>query len=270
VTATTLRERRVNQMPLSTSLFPTDSHNVHAFLIASGNWFFKVRDILSPVVFIALVLCTRPLWEFGDPRDTALITVGGIVGLSGQVLRAAVIGYAYVKRGGKDKKVYADTLVQEGFFNHCRNPLYVGNLLILIGLLIAYGSVAAFVIGTVFYLYLYLAITLAEENYLRAKFGTAYDEYVARVNRYLPDFRGLRTSLADMTYDWPRLIRKEYGTIFAWFGTLVGIIAWKASLDADTVWDRRIGIVITLLLVIGAGLWATARILKKRGVLGTG
>lgn len=243
---------------------------VHAFLIASGNWFFKVRNGLSPIVFIALVLLTRPLWRFGDPRDIALMIAGLLVTLSGQVLRAAVIGYAYIKRGGKDRKVYADTLVQEGFFNHCRNPLYVGNVLILLGLLIAYGSVAAFVIGTAFYLYLYLAITLAEENYLRGRFGEAYDAYVARVNRYLPNFRGLGKSLEGMSYDWPKLLRKEYGTTFAWFSTLLGVIAWKAWLFNGHRFDARMATGIGSALGFAALLWVIARVLKKRGVLGTG
>jgi protein-S-isoprenylcysteine O-methyltransferase Ste14 len=243
---------------------------MYAFLIASGNWFFKVRDLLSPIVFAALVLVTRPLYPFGDRRDVALILLGALVTLIGQILRAAVIGYAYVKRGGKDRKVYADTLVQEGFFNHCRNPLYVGNVLILFGLLITYGSPIAIAMGGVFYLYLYLAITLAEEKYLRGRFGAAYDEYVDRVNRFLPDFRGLGKSLEGMRYDWPKLIRKEYGTTFAWFSTLVTAIAWKASLANGHRFDTRVATAVGSALGVATLLWATARILKKRGTLGTG
>lgn len=257
-------------MSTSASSQPSSPSGAYAFLVASGNWFFKVRDLLSPIVFIALILCTRPWWRFGDPRDVTLIIAGASVTLAGQALRAAVIGYAYVKRGGKDRKVYADTLVQEGFFNHCRNPLYVGNMLILIGLLIAYGSLAALVLGLLFYIYLYVAITLAEEQYLRGKFGLTYDVYVARVNRFLPDFRGLGKSLDGMSYDWCRLIRKEYGTTFAWFATLLGIIALKAYLTTPQHAVTPLQRTLLALLAVAAALWATARILKKRGTLGTG
>lgn len=241
-----------------------------ALLIASGNWFFKVRNALSPIVFIALILLTRPLWRFGDPRDVTLMAIGLLITLAGQALRAAVIGYAYIKRGGKDRKVYADTLVQEGFFNHCRNPLYVGNVLILFGLLVAYGSPTAFVIGVAFYLYLYVAITLAEENYLRGRFGADYDAYVARVNRYLPDLRGLSKSLEGMRFDWPKLIRKEYGTTFAWIATFLGLVGWKAWLSNGHRFDPRIAAALGSTLAVATILWATARVLKKRGTLGTG
>lgn len=240
------------------------------FLVASGNWFFKTRDFISPIVFLLLVMLTTPLWRFGDPRDTVLIVAGVSVTLAGQALRAAVIGYAYVKRGGKDRKVYAETLVQEGFFNHCRNPLYVGNLLILGGLLIAYGSPVALAIGTIFYLYMYFAITLAEEHYLYGKFGAPYADYLARVNRYLPDFRGLSTSLRDMQYDWPRLVRKEYGTTFAWVATLLGLIIRKAYLANGHHWSRRVDIDVAAIFAAAAVLWALARVLKKRGTLGVG
>ena len=242
---------------------------LHALLIASGNWFFKTRDALSPIAFALLVLCTRPLLPFGDPRDAWLIAIGTAITLGGQTLRAAVIGYAYVKRGGKDRKVYADTLVTEGFFNHCRNPMYVGNLMILLGLLVAYGSAVAFVVGAAFYLYLYVAITLAEEHYLRGKFGATYDAYAARVNRFALDPRGLRASLASFRYDWPRLVRKEYGTTFAWYATLLLLISRKAYLAHATL-DTNVQRGLLVALLIGFALWATARLLKKRGVLGRG
>ena len=208
---------------------------MHAFLVASGNWFFRTRNWVSPLAFALLVLLTRPAFAFGTRQDVTLLLAGVCVSLAGQGLRAAVIGYAYIKRGGKRKKVYADTLVQGGFFAHCRNPLYVGNYLLLAGLLVSYGSAVALLAGLAFYGYLYLAITLAEEQYLSGKFGDAYADYAARVNRYLPDPRGLGRSLHGMRYDWRKLVRKEYGTPFAYVVTLLLVVLWKAFLAAGHV-----------------------------------
>lgn len=243
--------------------------NAIGFVITSGNWFFKVRDILSPLVFGSLVVTTRPLWRFGDPRDTSLVVLGIAISVLGQTLRAAVIGYAYVKRGGKDKKVYADTLVTLGFFNHMRNPMYVGNVLILLGLLTTWGSWVAVGVGGAFYLYLYWAITLAEEQYLRGRFGEEYDAYIARVNRYFPNFRGIGRTLEGMRYDWAKLVRKEYGTAFAWVGTLLLLLSRKAHL-AGFGFDSRIQRTLLILLTLSASGWTVARVLKKRGMLGAG
>jgi protein-S-isoprenylcysteine O-methyltransferase Ste14 len=63
-----------------------------------------------------------------------LDALGVVVLAGGLALRSLVVGLAYIKRGGKGKKVYADALVTDGIFAHSRNPLYLGNILILCGL----------------------------------------------------------------------------------------------------------------------------------------
>jgi hypothetical protein len=62
---------------------------------------------------------------------------------------------AYIVRGGKEGKPYAEGLVTRRNFNHCRNPLYVGNILMLLGVGILANSilyVAVFYPGLLFYL----------------------------------------------------------------------------------------------------------------------
>jgi protein-S-isoprenylcysteine O-methyltransferase Ste14 len=93
----------------------------------------------------------------------------------------AVVGYAYIIRGGKNRQVYAEDLVTGGFFNHSRNPLYVGNLLILLGPAAHMERTAAYLVGVPFFLIGYSAIVAAEEAFLRRKFGAQYDAYAARV-----------------------------------------------------------------------------------------
>src|SRR5438093_814681 len=89
----------------------------------AGSFLFAWRNLIFPVALIALLGATRPVFAFGDPRaDRWLDALGLAIAIAGQSLRAAVIGYAYIHRGGKDRKVYADRLVTEGFFQHSRNP----------------------------------------------------------------------------------------------------------------------------------------------------
>jgi hypothetical protein len=47
--------------------------------------------------------------------------IGLVVTITGQLIRGITIGLAYIIRGGKDRPVYAEDLVTEGMFNHCRN-----------------------------------------------------------------------------------------------------------------------------------------------------
>jgi len=81
--------------------------------------------------------------------------LGLITTVLGQAVRGATIGLAYIVRGGKEGKPYADGLVTEGIFRHCRNPLYVGNILMLLGVGILANSlfyVAVMVPGFLIYL----------------------------------------------------------------------------------------------------------------------
>jgi len=180
------------------------------------------------MVFVILPLTTRPgLFWGSEVLDRVVVILGILIALAGQSLRLLVIGYVYVKRGGKNRRIYADKLVVEGFYAHTRNPMYVGNFLITVGVGITYGSPWIYFLVIPFFSFVYVTIVMAEETFLRDKFVNEYEEYEKRVNRFVPDFRGIKNSLKDFHYDWRRALRKDYGTIC---GTLFGLLiinVWK-------------------------------------------
>lgn len=192
-------------------------------MISIGNFFFKYRNILFIFLYLALFVPSPELFraeQFGAGYYWWPIILGLVVTVTGQLIRGATIGLAYIVRGGKDKKVYAETLVTEGIFNHCRNPLYVGNVLMLAGVGILSNSLIYVLIFIPLFLFIYQAIILAEENFLRNKFGKEFDDYCARVSRWGLDCRGLGRTFGRMTFNAKRWILKEYNTQFVW---LVGI-----------------------------------------------
>src|ERR1700752_1925228 len=141
-------------------------------LIRIGHWFFRTRDAVFPVVLLALAFGTRPLVIDGNWQlDRRLDALGFAVASIGQLLRVAVIGFAYITRGGKNRRIHADSLVQDGIFAHCRNPLYLGNILIVAGLAIVHGSWWFYLIGIPFFVFAYSAIVRAEEDFLSRRFG---------------------------------------------------------------------------------------------------
>jgi protein-S-isoprenylcysteine O-methyltransferase Ste14 len=235
-----------------------------SLLVRYGNFLFRYRDLLFPVVLIPLFVAFRPHYPRGSERlDTLLDVAGVLVALAGQALRVAVIGYAYIIRGGRNRRVYAEGLVTEGLFAHSRNPLYVGNLLIILGLLMIHNNPWVYAIGVPFFLLAYAAIVAAEEAFLRGKFGAAYDAYAADVPRWLPRLRGLRESVRGMRFNWRRVVLKEYGSAFYWSAGAVLLLAWETLAYHDyaeratylnTLW------VCLALLAVG---WGAARYLKK-------
>src|SRR5205814_7404454 len=102
-------------------------------------------------------------------------STGFLVASAGQMLRAATIGLEYIIRGGRKRQVYAEKLVQGGVFAHCRNPLYLGNFVILLGVGLASNSVLFLCIAIPFFAFAYWALIAAEENYLRNKAEHEFD-----------------------------------------------------------------------------------------------
>ena len=229
-----------------------------------GRFVFRYRDYLAVVAVLATIVLMPPVaFLHRDRLDLALDGVGLAVALTGQALRAVVIGLAYIKRGGRNKEITADRLVCEGVFAHSRNPLYLGNFLIVTGLLIMWNSpLADLVVLTILGASL-LSIVRAEEQFLVGRFGEEYVGYCKRVPRFIPRLAGFGDTLAQFDFDWRRLIRKEYGTTFAWITVALVVFvvekAWWHGVDASAG-RIRIGIAVWLLAF---ALYLTARWLKK-------
>ncbi|GHC58838.1 methyltransferase family protein [Neogemmobacter tilapiae] len=183
--------------------------------IRIGDFFFKWRNQVFPLILATLFLTFTP-------TKTALALSLPIVGL-GLATRFATIGWAYIKRGGKAKQVYADDLVTTGYFGLCRNPLYVGNLLIYLGCFLYHGNAIVILAGGLTFLLIYSAIVAAEEHFLRAKFGKDYDAYAARVPRWLPLIWKHKAVTQGMGFSLQRALTKDYTTIASTL-TSLGVI----------------------------------------------
>ncbi len=184
-------------------------------LVALGNFFFRYRNAIFPVVLFLLVVVARPRAMFDDPAlSRSWILLGGVLALLGEGFRLFTIGYDYIDRGGRGGMVSASRLVQGGLYAHVRNPMYVGNLLIAAGLLLYSSSWSALVTALPFFVLVYAAIIAAEETYLLKTFGAEFEAYVSRVPAFLPSWKGLGAKLAGARYDWKRALRKDYGNIF--------------------------------------------------------
>lgn len=186
-----------------------------------------------------------------DDIYIALIA-GFLIAMCGQILRMATIGLVYIIRGGKNRQIYAEGLVTEGLFSHCRNPLYVGNILILSGLGIMSNSILFILIMIPIFIFFYQAIVLAEENFLRGKFGPSYDKYATSTNRWIPDLKGLKTTLSSMTFNWRRVVIKEYTTTYIWLtGAVLLVIKVLYQLHGmDAVKNLLTLFISTLLLLL--------------------
>jgi protein-S-isoprenylcysteine O-methyltransferase Ste14 len=232
-------------------------------MVRLGNFLFRYRNGIFPLAYV-FVFAKRTLL-FENFQVAAL--VGLIVALTGQFLRFATIGLDYIVRGGRNRQVYADDLVTGGLFAHCRNPLYVGNYLILVGVGIASCSTIFVFVILPLMAVAYRAIIAAEENFLRNKFGPTFDAYCARVSRVFFKPFGLSATLNGMTFHWARVVVKEYGTTFAWTVGYILVVLQNAWLSGQYVASSALSITLWSALGVVIVAYLVSRFLKKREII---
>jgi protein-S-isoprenylcysteine O-methyltransferase Ste14 len=75
-------------------------------------------------------------------------------------------------------------IVTTGVYRLSRNPIYLGDALILTGLGLRWDSVLALVLVPVFVAVITARFILPEEGRLRARFGPEFDAWAVRVRRW--------------------------------------------------------------------------------------
>lgn len=228
-------------------------------MVSLGNFLFHYRNGLFPVAYLLLFIPSRPLL----PNMMLAFILGLALALLGQLIRFYSIGLVYIVRGGRKRRVYAENLVTDGLFAHCRNPLYLGNILILFGLGIAANSALFTLVGGSFFLLAYHAIIRAEENFLSGKFGSSYQAYCVAVPRYIPKLSGLRDTLKSYRFNWKRVLIKEYGSTFIWVAGLLVILLVRDFRQ----YGMQHAVPLFTALTLAAVCYAVARFLKKSGIV---
>jgi len=76
-------------------------------------------------------------------------------------------------------------IVKTGVFSISRNPLYLGGAIVFLGIALALNMPWALVTLLLSIIICHYVLIIPEEQYLAAKFGEEYKEYVASVHRWL-------------------------------------------------------------------------------------
>src|SRR5437868_15047907 len=116
----------------------------------------------------------------------------------------------------------AVSLTTDGPYALTRNPLYLGNLAISLGLCLVAHDVWLLCIVAVLFAVQYRPIIAAGEQFLRDRFGPEYDAWCARVPRFWP--RRADAS-SRRPWDFRRALRKEHNPAAAWIALVLILIA---------------------------------------------
>jgi protein-S-isoprenylcysteine O-methyltransferase Ste14 len=147
----------------------------------------KPKRILPPVYFLTAILSMAAL-HFLLPIARILpagYSSGGVLILIGMSLILWAVRL-FFKAGTAIKPFAASTkMIVAGPYRWSRNPIYLGMVFILVGIGLALGTLAPFVIVPIFVWLIQKNIIAHEEAMLDKSFGAAYAEYKKRIRRWL-------------------------------------------------------------------------------------
>lgn len=136
---------------------------------------FKYRGGVWTALFFAILVVAHPI--------ASRIWAGIVFVILGQIVRFWSAGCIKLYRG---ETVKAQELATWGPYALVRNPLYVGNGLIGLGLAWISGNIALVIFIVTFYVLYGLLVVPYEEAFLLQKFGAEYEDYKKRVGRFFP------------------------------------------------------------------------------------
>lgn len=108
-----------------------------------------------------------------------------IVGGSAQVLWC-LAAFAWEGSGTPAPFDAPRKIVVTGPYRNVRNPMYLGAMLIILGVALMLRSPSAVGVAVFFITLAHLFVLVYEEPALKAQFGESYSDYKRSVNRWLP------------------------------------------------------------------------------------
>jgi protein-S-isoprenylcysteine O-methyltransferase Ste14 len=112
--------------------------------------------------------------------------LGGVVLLVvGLGIFAAAVAQMRRARTTLNPRGQPSQLVTAGVFRLSRNPIYLGNLLMILSLALWIGAPLGALVAAGFVIVVTRRFITVEEGRLRATFGSAFDDWAVRVRRWL-------------------------------------------------------------------------------------
>ncbi len=230
-------------------------------MVKIGNFFFHHRNYLFPFFYLILFVPAPQITQY----YTFVLIAGLSLSIFGQAVRILTIGLVYIHRGGRNRKIYAEGLVTDGIFAHCRNPMYVGNVLMLTGMAILSNSLLSVLIIAPFFLFIYQSIILAEEDFLHGKFGPDYEKYCANTDQWFPRMKGLGSTIHSLQFRTKDAVFKEYNTTYLWMTGAVMIIAVNFfRMHGKSYFEAHLPVLAWLWILITMGYLSLKLIDKKK------
>lgn len=151
--------------------------------------------IVAPGTVAGLIPWWLSGWSLREPffGSWAFPVIGAVLVIAGvPVLLDSFARFAWHGLGTPAPVFPTRHLVISGLYRYVRNPMYVAVVSVILGQGLWFGSLRLLEYGFVVWLLFHLFVRVYEEPKLRRAFGVEYEEFCARVPRWIPRLRPWR------------------------------------------------------------------------------
>lgn len=190
---------------------------LHEQMAQTGTRLFRWRSyVLLGVVPLLIYALTR-----GPQVDQTLGPIAGylysalciLMVLVGEGLRILTVSFVDPRTSGRNvKEQIASELNTSGIYSQLRNPLYLGNCLMYLGIVLYSQSLALGLFLALVLVPYYERIIAAEERFLADKFGQDYADWCERTPAIWPKFADYAPPARG--FSLRMLISREYTSAF--------------------------------------------------------
>lgn len=228
-----------------------------------GGWLFRWRSYLPllmiPIVAAALLHSEGLERLAGGTVDGLFEGLCVAISFVGFAVRCLTVGFIPPAISTRNRGVgQAPNLRTDGMYSVVRHPLYLGNFIITLGIVMFTEVWWLVVIAVLAFALYYERIMLAEEEALRRKFGNAYDQWAGKVPAFIPRFKKWQQPATPFYFR--SILKKEYT------GFMEIPVAFAAlELAGNWLVRRKLEISPAWIVMLAVGLvtYVTLRTLKK-------
>ncbi|HVS62268.1 MAG TPA: isoprenylcysteine carboxylmethyltransferase family protein [Thermoanaerobaculia bacterium] len=181
---------------------------------SQGLFLFRYRSLFTVILLPAAGFAIYQQRRLGVAPDPGLAWFLAGLGccLLGLTVRALTLGYVPGGTSGRDtRKPRAEVLNTTGMYSITRHPIYLGNVLMLLGYTVALRVWWFPLLAVLVYWLLFERIMAAEERYLARRFGAEFTRWAQRTPIFWPRFRSWRSP--DLPFCWRSVLRREYNSV---------------------------------------------------------
>ncbi|MEI7474277.1 MAG: isoprenylcysteine carboxylmethyltransferase family protein [bacterium] len=221
-------------------------------LIAIGHTFFRYRTYQFLIYVAVILLGWRHFYHLKGHLGYELFCY--CVAFSGIIVRSLTCGFVSIGTSGRNtRQQEAVELNTTGMYSICRNPLYIGNFLVFLGIVLLTENWLGVIIASALFWIFYTPIILTEEDFLVGKFKEEYLKFASETNCIIPSFKNFKKPAKEFSL-WMVLMR-EHDTLLSTTLSFLGVeilreYATRGHLYLSKFWIGTLIVVFVIFFIL--------------------